>query len=773
MKTNKHHFFIAVLTFLFTLLIPFTALSFNSNADSLLSLLKNDKADTNKVKHLVDLAWDLSYHNTDTALVLANEALQLSGNIRKANPEGSQVWITTTKQVGHSYYEIASFNDDKGNYVEALQYYQKGLDIADILEKYIPKVSKNYILDRKSRNLGSIGLVYQNQGNFPKALEFYLTALKMAEEMGKADNTSKPAKNLAATWLGNIGNIYYLQMDYPKALEYYFKAYKKQEELGAKVQMATWLSNIGLAYADNKQPDKALEFYLKAKKLNEETGAQRSLASNYGNIASLYRTKKEYSISLDNYMQALDLHTKTRNKKGLANCTNNIGALYNEMYRSASPSEKKVIAAKAENYLLQSLAIADSIGYLIGVKEAAFNLSELATLNGKYLEALEYYKRSTYIKDTLYNADRKDEITRKALNYEFEKKEAETKTEQDKKDTLAAEDRKRQKLITYSIAIGLLLVAAIAIIILRSLRITRKQKSMIEQQKKTVEDQKELIEEKQKEIIDSITYAKRLQHAILPSPELIKLHLPESFIYYKPKDIVAGDFYWMEVIRYETGDMRYEKNKTENISDLKSQYSDLILIAAADSTGHGVPGAMVSIVCSNALNRAVKEFQLKEPGKILDKTRELVLETFEKSSADVKDGMDISLVSIDRSTNTIQWSGANNPLWYTSPSINSGEIIEIKADKQPIGKTDQPKPFTTHIVKLEKGDMIYLMTDGYPDQFGGPSGKKFKHKQLKDILFANSEKEAVYQEKILAREFDSWKGNLEQIDDVTLIGIRI
>ena len=255
----------------------------------------------------------------------------------------------------------------------------------------------------------------------------------------------------------------------------------------------------------------------------------------------------------------------------------------------------------------------------------------------------------------------------------------------------------------------------------------------------------EEIEEKNKEVLDSITYAKRLQDAILPPLGLLKQYLPESFLLYKPKDIVAGDFYWMESV------------------------GDNILIAAADCTGHGVPGAMVSVVCSNALNRTVKEFKITEPGKILDKVRELVLETFEKSEDNVQDGMDISLCSINTKTNEAQWSGAFNSLWY----IHNGEVNEVPADKQPIGKTDNPIPFNTHTLNLQKGDILYLFTDGYPDQFGGPKGKKFKYKQFQERILAMSRQPLAEQKRILELAFEEWKGNLEQVDDILVIGIRV
>jgi len=260
-----------------------------------------------------------------------------------------------------------------------------------------------------------------------------------------------------------------------------------------------------------------------------------------------------------------------------------------------------------------------------------------------------------------------------------------------------------------------------------------------------IEEQKELVEEKQKDILDSITYAKRLQDAILPPVSFIKKFLPDSFLVYKPKDIVAGDFYWME------------------------RSDDNILIAAADCTGHGVPGALVSVVCSNALNRTVKEFHITEPGKILDKVRELVLETFEKSESNVQDGMDISLCCITTKTKEVQWSGAYNSLWY----IQKGEIKEVAADKQPIGKNNRPEPFNTHKLNLQKGDTLYLFTDGYADQFGGPKGKKFKYKQMEELLLANASKPMDEQKDVLENTLEKWKGTLEQVDDILIIGIRV
>ena len=288
------------------------------------------------------------------------------------------------------------------------------------------------------------------------------------------------------------------------------------------------------------------------------------------------------------------------------------------------------------------------------------------------------------------------------------------------------------------------------------------------QEKAEVERQKEIVEEQKQEIVDSIHYAQRIQQAILPPDSLIKHHLPDSFFYFKPKDVVSGDFYWLE------------------------QVGDITLLAAADCTGHGVPGAMVSVVCVNALNRSVREFGLTQPAKILDKTRELVIETFEKSDHEVKDGMDISLCALgpvvgssdsSESYRELQWAGANNPLYHIkklddevnekSTANETHYLSETKPDKQPIGKYAGEKPFTNNVIRLEKGDIIFLTSDGYPDQFGGPKGKKFKYKPFKNLLLSGYTKSLEKQMDILDTEFESWRGSLEQVDDVCIIGVKV
>ncbi len=268
----------------------------------------------------------------------------------------------------------------------------------------------------------------------------------------------------------------------------------------------------------------------------------------------------------------------------------------------------------------------------------------------------------------------------------------------------------------------------------------------IAEQNTMLEDQKNQIAAKNEDILDSIKYAKRIQNTILPSEKLLSSHFKEHFVFYRPKDIVSGDFYWMREV------------------------GDKVVWSAVDCTGHGVPGAFVSIVGNNGLVRTVNEFKLQQPNLILDKLRELVVEAFKaQGERDVKDGMDLALVSLDQKTNKLMYSGANNPLLI----IRGKKIIEVKADKQPIGDFERSFPFTNHEIQLEKDDCIYIFSDGYVDQFGGKKGKKLKSRNFRELLLKISHLPMNDQLSALSLHFDEWKGDFEQLDDVCVFGVRV
>tara|TARA_R110002050_G_scaffold63048_2_gene138107 strand:+ start:1404 stop:3272 length:1869 start_codon:yes stop_codon:yes gene_type:complete len=310
-----------------------------------------------------------------------------------------------------------------------------------------------------------------------------------------------------------------------------------------------------------------------------------------------------------------------------------------------------------------------------------------------------------------------------------------------------------QRLFTTIAVLVSILIAVLLFYSYRNFRKLKSQAVVINQQKMEAEVQRDEIskqhvelEYKTKEITDSINYAKRIQEAMLPPMHYFNKYLPNNLVFYLPKDIVAGDFYWME----EAG--------------------DLTIFAAADCTGHGVPGALVSVICANALNRSVREYHLTQPASILDKTLEIVLEKFERSDEDVKDGMDISLCSFNNKTGALQYAGANNPLWVIRKDSN--EIEEYKANKQPIGSYFNHEPFTNHSLVLEEGDTAYIFSDGYSDQFGGENGKKFKSINFKALLLSIVHLELKEQEEKIKQAFYDWMGSYEQLDDICVIGFK-
>jgi len=391
--------------------------------------------------------------------------------------------------------------------------------------------------------------------------------------------------------------------------------------------------------------------------------------------------------------------------------------------------------ANAIKLASQALKVEEDLGAKKEIKDIHNLLAEAYKNDKNYKEALTHLEK--FLKLDQEQASLLSAANISSLESKMEK-EKHQHTLKLKQEEVALKNVKIKQQSIQNIGLVIVLLFAIGFIILavRSYRIKKRDAE-------TIMKQKIMVEQAHQEIKDSIVYAKRIQSAILPPIKLVKEYLKESFILYKPKDVVAGDFYWME----------HRDGK--------------VLFAAADCTGHGVPGAMVSVVCNNALNRCVREHGLTNPGEILTKTREIVIQEFEKSDEDVKDGMDIALCSLK--DNKLEYAGANNPLWI----IRKGELIETKANKQPIGLFDNPEPYTTHTFELEQGDAIYIFSDGYVDQFGGEKGKKFKATAFRSLLLSIQDKSMEEQKTIINESFETWKGHLEQIDDVCVIGVKI
>ena len=563
---------------------------------------------------------------------------------------------------------------------------------------------------------------------------YYFAQLQydFAKEKGK--------KNFMAQALNTQGVSFYIKSEYKKAINLYLKSLKIKEEIGDKKSIAVSLMNIGVIYERQADYAKALDYYNQSLKIFEEIGNKQGIASSFNNFGVIYKYQGDYAKALDYHTQSLKIFEEIGDKSGITSSLSNIGVIYyNQEYY-----------LKALKNSTEALIIAQEIDAAIETRDAASSLWKVNKKLGRYKPALEMYELYISSRDSLESEENQKAVIRQEYKYAYEKqaaadsiKAAEANKVKDAQLSAEKAKTKQQQQQSYFLFGGLSLALVFGGFIFNRFRVTNKQKGVIEAQKQEVDQAYDALEEKNQEIMDSISYAKRIQNAILPPAKLVKEYLPQSFILYKPKDIVAGDFYWMEP----------QQGKA--------------LFAAADCTGHGVPGAMVSVVCNNGLNRSVREFGLTEPGQILDKTREIVIQEFAKSEEDVKDGMDIALCALNG--NKLKYAGAHNPLWI----IRNGEVLETKANKQPIGKFDNQIPYTTHSFDLEKGDTFYIFSDGYVDQFGGEKGKKFKSKAFRNLLLSIQDKTMEEQRVSIDEAFETWRGNLEQIDDVCVIGVRI
>jgi serine phosphatase RsbU (regulator of sigma subunit) len=600
----------------------------------------------------------------------------------------------------------------------ALKYYNQSLQV------YVEAGYQKGIASAFN-NLGSI---YEEQGDIPKALEFYHLSLEKREKIND--------KRGVATSLNNLGIIYKDQANMPQALEYFLKSLKIYFEISDYKGQAHALNNVGLVYEKKRDFDKALDYYTKSLKIKEEIEYQRGISISLTNIGRIYLIKGDTVNGLKYNLQSLEISKEIGNKRGVITSLTSISRIYF--------SQRNLVFAK--KYAANAFNVAEKLGNPDKLKTAAKAYSDILRKQGDWKAAMLKFEIYIKMRDSILNINTERSAIRQKIKYEYEKQKSVDNTNNQKLIFYEQQETEKQQLMTWASLTILMLVICFLLVIFNRLRITKNQKIVIQQQKELVENAHDQLEEKTKEIMDSINYAKRIQSAILPSTKLVKECLPNSFILYKPKDVVAGDFYWME------------------------RRDGKVLFAAADCTGHGVPGAMVSVICNNALNRTVREYGLTNPGKILDKVREILLQEFKESEEledYVRDGMDIALCSIQGST--LQFSGAFNPLWI----IRNGEIIVRKADRQPVGEFRIKDPFTMYQLELQPGDSIYIFSDGYIDQFGGEKGKKFKTKAFRELLLSIQDKSMDDQKLFLNETFETWRGNHEQVDDVCVLGVKI
>jgi serine phosphatase RsbU (regulator of sigma subunit)/Tfp pilus assembly protein PilF len=696
--------------FIFLFMLCFFAAQ--SNIDSVKLVFRKAKKDTSLANDLFSSAKTLRFNGEYSS------ALELLRENKK--------WVFNLKSIKHTGFWYNAFGlvyDYQGYIDSALIYYNKALVL-------MQKAGDKY---NESKMYQNIGIAYIYQGDSKQSIENFLKGLKIADKYKYTQ--------VSNTILQNIGGVYFNIADYKKAEHYFWKRINAGDD-GTFGGVATSWYNLGMIAFKEFKNDSGVVYLNNALELFSKEDDHIGMADSKAALGAIYRQKGDYVKAKLYYEEAMAIMHQY-NQVVSPEIYMNAAILYGFI------NEKQKAYAFIDTALTLISRFKSRQKYSAGLKIRA----QVRYQFKEYKLAYDDLWSHITINDSVFSDQNVKAIQDLKVDYDKKKdadsiKLSEKHKREKEKAILEAEAQsqdKRNKTIIYGVIAFSVLIIAFALIVFRRFQITKKQNKIIELQKKEVVHQKEIVEEKNKEIVDSINYAKRLQEAILPSEIHWKNALPDSFILYMPKDIVAGDFYWLDVV----------KNN--------------ILFAAADCTGHGVPGALVSVVCSNALNRTVNEFGRTKPSEILDKTTELVIETFIKSGTDVKDGMDISLCNLLVSEMKLQWCGANNPLWI----LRNGEILEWKADKQPVGMYFDTKPFTNHEIKLEKGDIIYVFSDGYADQFGGEKKKKFKESSLKKLILSVKDDSMKIQQEKIKSEFMIWKGNLEQIDDVCVIGVKL
>jgi serine phosphatase RsbU (regulator of sigma subunit)/Flp pilus assembly protein TadD len=647
-----------------------------------------------------------------------------------------------------------------GNFDSSLVFYNKALSLA---EKF------NYT-DQRGNIIGNIGLVYSRMGDFNKAIEMLFKSLEFCESQNDSIGMAKK--------LADIGNTYQYLNKCENSIDYLKQALDIFLIYNDSTGQANVLNSLGSAFQEVKDYKNASSYYnhsLEIKlKLNDKKGALNS----YINIANLSADEGNYQYALDCFFHALDLSTQVDDKDNMAIIYNDIGAIYQKINEPD----------KALSCYLQSLEIASQINANVMVKKCAKNLSEIYEELGDYKKALEYnklyYQTRIQMSDETINA----KINEIEAKYQTEKKDKELIIK-DAEIIKQQADASKKAIQRNALLTGFFVILIFSVLLFRLFLQKKKankllaaqnaeilqqkeeiiaqrdeieaQRNEIESQRDLVTEQKEHIEEIHKEVTDSIRYAKRIQEAVLPVSTSARSVLGEHFILFLPRNIVSGDFYWT------------------------TRVNNFLIVAVADCTGHGVPGAFMSMLGISFLNEIVRKQEVTQANHVLNELRNEIINalqqkksTAENSHSDqsgVKDGMDISLLVINTDTYECQWSGANNPLYIVknSQSGSGQQFIEIKGDKMPISIYEHMEAFKNHYFRAEKGDCMYLFSDGFADQFGGLDNKKFLYKQFKNILSENSMKTMTEQKEILEKAFRDWQGEKEQVDDITVLGIKL
>lgn len=642
------------------------------------------------------------------------------------------------------------------------------------LTKNLSSQEESFFIKELAEGQNYLGTTLTSMGFYEEAIQLHLKSIPNYRKAG--------LKHGLDGCTINLGNAYYDNGNLQEAIIQLNNGIKITYETQNLQFRANALVSLGNIYLNLEQIDKSLSSFHKANKLATGLDADESLETIYLNMGNAYLTKGDLDSTLICYDQARFYAVKLQDEKTLGTVFNNLGEVYLQLelmdssffyynkgmalreklnYESdlvysyaglASWYTKKKEKQKSIEWGEKALNLAQSFKTYVHILPAASSLYEAYMLSGEYEKGLKTYIIKEQAMDSIQSKANQKELINQEIKYQYEKNrivDSLAFVAQKEIDDLArAKDKEKEqheKFLLYGGLIFALLLVALAYF---GYRRKIKDNKIISEQKEIAESQKEQIKEAHKEITDSINYAERIQRSFLATKQILDMNLKDYFVFFQPKDVVSGDFYW-----------------AGNLAN-----GDFALVNA-DSTGHGVPGAIMSILNIASIEKAVEQ-KVSSPAEIFNLTRQNIINQLKKDGSidGGKDGMDAVILCFNKEKSRLTYTAAQNPIWI----IRQEKLIEIKPEKMPVGKHDLDSiPFAGGEFELQAGDQIYSITDGYQDQFGGPKGKKFMVKKFRKYVLSISHLTMSEQHIKIKETFTNWKGQMEQIDDVCVIGIKI
>lgn len=676
----------------------------NRIIDSLNNSITNSKQDTAKISTYLDLFWEhINLGEDSMAFIKVNRALDLS------------IKINYQKGLSSSYTNLGIYNYVTGNYEKALLNYDKAIEIARSL-KNEPYLARNYANKANT---------FVMQSNYKKALTYFILGLKIYEKV--KDKVS------VAQVLGNIGTVYHYQKNFTKAIEYYSKTVALNITQRDSIALANAYTNLSAAYRELKELDKSWLYNKKALIIDSVRNNVNGMAVEYNNFAAICDDKKAYAEAIVYSKKALEIRESINDLYGVASSLNNLGISHNglKQYALAKIYFNRAIEINKE---LKSTEV--EINTSEGLSLTLFN-------TGNYKDAYLLQRKFKQLNDSIFNIENTKQLSDTKTQYEVDKKEieltAQSKLEKEKLSFTANEKSKRLQLIIAFVALASIVAAFLAIYMRKRYKISQQQK--------------QLIEEKNKKITDSLNYAQKIQNSILPNTEQIKQYLPESFIFLKPKDVVSGDFFYL------------------NYSDNKS------FIAVVDCTGHGVPGAFMSMIGHTLLNEIIMAKKIHQANLILNELHRSIYKELQQglNKEQAQDGMDIALCVYDHTTSELQFAGARNALYL----LENGKVTLVKGDAKSIGgltlrgEAELERNFSLQRLTITHQTKLFMSSDGYLDQISTSSNQKFGNKQFIELLESFANKGMNECGEIVASTFENWKQEESQMDDVLVLGCKV